>query len=121
MSKRLIWHKNEIQEVIELLLSCNKKEEIELMFDRILTPREINDIARRYKALKMIEEGCSYGDIMIKTGMSSVTISRLSMKCGYGFRKSSGIVRRRQNYKLKNDPGKRTLKYKGISLGKIKK
>jgi len=121
MSKRLVWHKEEIQEVISLLLSCKTKQDIEFFFDRVLTPREINDVARRYKALKMIDSGESYTDIMQETGMSSVTVSRLSMKCGYGFRKSSGI--KKINKKRTNMGYGRgmTLKYKGVSVAKIKR
>jgi len=121
MSKRLVWHKDEIQEVISLLLSCKKNQDIEVIFDRVLTPREINDIARRYKALKMIDEGKSYTDIMQETGMSSVTISRLSMKCGYGFRKSSGIKKVKSKRSNMGYGRKRTLKYKGVSIANIKR
>ena len=121
MSKRLVWHKEEIQRVIELLLSCKKKEEVELVFDRILTPREINDIARRHKALTLFDEGSSYSDIMAKTGMSSVTISRLSMKCGYGFRKSSGLKKPKKETKKLNKREYKTLKYKGFPIAIVKK
>jgi len=118
MSRRLVWHKDEIQEVIRLLLSCKNNEDIEIFFDRVLTPREINDIARRYKVLKMIDGGKSYADIMQETGMSAVTISRLSMKCGYGFRKSSGIkkVGKREPYGQR-----KTLRYKGVPVATIKR
>lgn len=119
MSKRLIWHKEEIQEVIKLLLFCKNEEEVELIFDRILTPREINDIGRRYKVLKMIDEGKSFTEILMETKMSSTTISRISAKCGYGFRKTSGLKH------IKKKPAKenkfKTIKYKGAPAFKVKR
>lgn len=121
MSRRLVWHKEEIQEVISLLLSCETNHDMEIIFDRVLTPREINDIARRYKTLKMIDDGKSYADIMQETGMSAVTISRLSMKCGYGFRKSSGIKKINKKSSSMGYGRGMTLKYKGVSVAKIKR
>ena len=111
--RRLVWHKTEIEEVIQLLLESKKKEEIENLFDRILTPREINDIARRFKVLKMIDEGASYSDIITETGMSSVTVSRISAKCGYGFQKSSKPIKKPKNKAPKR---KTKLKYKGVKV-----
>lgn len=121
MSRRLVWHKEEIQEVISLLLSCETNHDMEIIFDKVLTPREINDIARRYKVLKMIDEGKSYADIMQETGMSSVTVSRLSMKCGYGFRKSSGIKKVKNKRSNMGYGRGKTLKYKGVAVATIRK
>jgi uncharacterized protein YerC len=118
MNKRLVWHKEDIQDVVRLLLDCKNKQEIEIVFDRILTPREINDIARRYKALTMIDEGKPYADIHLATGMSKVTISRLSAKCGFGFRKSAKLPKVKKVTRLQNT---RTLKYKGVSVARVKK
>jgi len=112
LGNRLVWYKDDIEEVVSLLLNFQKKEDIENLFDRILTPREINDIARRYKVLKMIDDGASYSDIITETGMSSVTVSRISAKCGYGFRKSANIKSAKKE-KPKSNPG---LKYKGIKI-----
>ncbi len=113
MNKRLIWHKKEVEDVVSLLVDTRKPEEVELLFDRVLTTREINDIARRYKVLKMLDAGRSYTDIIVETGMSSSAIGRLSAKCGFGFQKSSGLQKPK-----KTTPSKRTkkLKYKGVTI-----
>ncbi|RJO61457.1 hypothetical protein C4544_03010 [candidate division WS5 bacterium] len=113
VGKRLFWHKKEIKEVVGLLVEAKTDTEVELIFDRILTTREINDVARRYKVLKMIEEGKSYADIMTETGMSSSVICRLSAKCGYGFQKSSGLRKPRSKGASSR---KRTIKYKGVKV-----
>lgn len=114
MSERLVWHDKEILDIIDLLLKCGNRDEIRNIFDRVLTPREINDIGRRYKALSLIDEGKSYVDIRLETGMSPVTISRLGSKCGFGFEKSSGL--KTQKKVTKNQNSRKTLKYKGVKV-----
>jgi len=113
MSERLVWHDKEILDVVDLVLRCKNRAEIRGIFDKVLTPREINDIGRRYKALTMIDEGRSYTDIRLATGMSPVTINRLGGKCGFGFRKSSGL----SNQKKKGTSNyRKTLNYKGVKV-----
>lgn len=118
MNKRLVWHTEAIRDVVNLLLGCKTKEDVEKVFDKVLTPREINDMARRHKVLTMIETGSTYTDIRKDTGMSSVTISRISMKCGYGFRKSSGLTNK-QKAASKRETYKRTIRYKGVPVIKV--
>lgn len=116
MGKRLVWHKKEVEEVIDLILHCKKREEVENIFDKILTPREINDIARRYKVLKMIDTGSSYSDIITETGMSSVTVARISMQCGYGFQKSLKTETKPKRKIVKKSG---TMNYKGVKVRSI--
>lgn len=118
MSRRLVWHKDEVKDVVKLLLSCKTEKEIEDVFDHILTPREINDIARRYKVFQMIDEGKSFTEILHETGMSSVTVSRLSQKCGYGFRKSSKIAKPKR--KSADHLRRKTIRYKGVPVAKVR-
>lgn len=113
MSRRLIWHDKEVMEVMELLVSCQKVDEVRNIFDHVLTTREINDIARRYKVFTMIGNGSSYTDIKLATGMSSTAISRISSKCGFGFRKSLGIEKK----PIKKSPARKIhLNYKGVRV-----
>lgn len=112
LGRRLIWHKKEIEAVVDSLLSCKSRQDIEDLFDKILTPREINDIGRRHKVLTMVGQGKSYSDIISETGMSSVTVARISTKCGYGFQKSSSTKSPK-----KGTPKRRiSLKYKGVKI-----
>lgn len=113
MSKRLVWHDEEVVEVLDLILESKNRDELRNIFDRILTPREINDIGRRYKALKMIDEGRSYADIRTSTGMSPVTISRLGSKCGFGFQKSSGFNKPKAGRRPSRG---KTIRYKGVKV-----
>jgi len=113
-NERLVWHDREIMDVIDLLLECKTRDDVKMIFDRILTPREINDIGRRYKTLIMLDEGRSYADIRTQTGMSPTTINRLATKCGFGFSKSSGLDRPKKIKTSQNS--RRPLRYKGVKV-----
>lgn len=113
MNKRLVWNTKEVKEVMELLAEAGEVSEIELIFDRILTTREINDIGRRYKVLRMLEGKFSYADIMLETGMSTSAIARLSAKCGFGFQKSSKLAKPK---KTRGPRRKVKLHYKGVRV-----
>lgn len=110
---RYDWHKEEINKLIKILAATKTSKEIEKIFDFVLTPREINDIARRLKALEMLGEGKSYADIQSELGMSPIVISRISGKIGFGF---SASQKAKLNDKIlhKNKTSKEyTLRYKG--------
>lgn len=72
---------NKNQDVIglfEAILSLENVEECFKFFEDALTTKEIQDIAQRLKAAKMLANGKSYLDVGIETGMSTATISRVS-------------------------------------------
>jgi TrpR-related protein YerC/YecD len=93
------WREKEIEEIISFLAQKSALE-IEEVFDATLTPREINDMARRFKILKLLEEGKTYADIQMGLGVSTEMISRVSGKIGYGFRRTYGTIE-----KSKDQPG----------------
>lgn len=74
--------------MIKTIAETRSPEAVCDLFDKILTPREINDMARRMMVLEMLEANQSYAEIAMKLGMSSNTISKISAKIGYGFRRS---------------------------------
>jgi TrpR-related protein YerC/YecD len=113
------WCEKEIQKMIVIISSLNGPKEIFELFDKILTPREINDMARRMTALEMLDEGKSYLDIAMELGMSSNTISRISTKNGFGFRRCSPKVIDDNNIKLPKIE-KSKIRYKGAPTYKIK-
>jgi len=84
-----VWYEKEIKEMIQEVTKANSKEKVEELFDRILTPREINDMARRLKILKLLKGGKSYLEIQDTLRVSPSIISRLSAKIGFGFRRVS--------------------------------
>ena len=64
--------------LFEAILSLESVEECFKFFEDALTTKEIQDIAQRLKAAKMLANGKSYLDVGIETGMSTATISRVS-------------------------------------------
>ena len=82
------WCEKEIVETIEAIAGCEDSVEVCGLFDVILTPREINDMARRYKIIQMLDEGESYGEIIRLLGVSSGMISKVASKIGFGFRRT---------------------------------
>lgn len=88
------WFEKEIKDMLCVIAETKNTQEVERLFEKLLTPREINDMARRLKILEMLEEGNSYGQIRSKIGVSTAIISRLSYHVGYGFRRSNGKSKR---------------------------
>jgi TrpR-related protein YerC/YecD len=107
------WCEKEIRELVKLISEINDVKEVEKLFDLILTPREINDMAKRLKIKKMLEAGSSYLEIERELRVSPVIISRISNSVGYGFRRSYAGVGKKTKSKTKTP--KRTIKYKGAT------
>lgn len=116
------WCGKEIQELLYLISTAKNKEEAHYLLDLILTPREINDMARRFKILKMLDEGKSYADIVAEIGVSRNTISRVSEKIGFGFRRCEpSSLTRQGNAKFPYRLVMAKIKYKGAPIYKITK
>lgn len=121
MSKRYEWHQKEVNELLKILKDAKTTKEVEEVFRNFLTPREINDMARRWKAFNLLKAGKSYSDVTQETGMSPVTISRVSARLGFGFREALKDISKKKTAKPRDLYMKKTLKYKGVPIMKIKK
>ncbi len=106
------WYEKEIETMLAAVLAAKDKKQLTELFDRILTPREINDMSRRLAAGKMLAEGISYNEIREKLNLSPVIIARVSNRIGYGFRRSAGVVKEKE---AKYREPKKIIKYKGAT------
>lgn len=116
------WCEKEIDEMVKLVSLCKDSKEVCEVFDVILTPREINDMARRLKILELLEEGQSYSDIKMSLGVGGDVISRVAGKIGFGFRRVHSTIAKKESQKKWEDPlqRKRDVYYKGVpSIGTI--
>lgn len=113
------WCEKEIFNMIKLVAKAGDTKEVIEVFDKILTPREINDMARRLAVLKMIKEGKSYQNISMSLGMSSATISRISSKIGFGFRRCDTKILGKKREIIRPRIKKSKIKYKGAPTYKI--
>jgi len=108
------WFQNEINELLKEVATTKTPAEVEELFDCILTPREINDMAKRLKILKLLKEGKSYLEIRDTLLVSPNIVSRISNKIGYGFRRTNSREKTK-NSKTTTHPKKKILKYKGAT------
>lgn len=106
------WYEKEIELMLNAVLAMKNKNQLAELFDKILTPREINDMARRLEASRLLDKGLSYNEIKEKLGLSPTIIARISNKIGYGFRRSATVnSEKTKKYKVPN----RVIKYKGAT------
>ena len=112
------WFQEEIDEMIKEVVAADTQEKVIEIFDVALTPREINDMARRIKVLKYLKEGKSYSEIQQLLQVSTGLISKISVHIGFGFRRSSTSTHNAPIHKPKK---KRTvITYKGaVPIHKI--
>ena len=77
----------------ETLLKLRTKEDCEKFFADLCTYKEIDSMAQRLTAAKMLLAGDTYGEIIKKTDISSATLSKVSrcVKDGTGYKE---ILRR---------------------------
>ncbi len=67
----------EIDELYEVILRLESLPEARKFFRDLLTEKEIEDIAERWKIAKLLAQGVPYTQIEEHTGLSSTTIARV--------------------------------------------
>lgn len=77
-------HNKDVENLCKAMLSLKTVDECYRFFKDALTVKEIADIAQRLKAASLLEEGKSYLDVCLETGMSTATISRVSKALEHG-------------------------------------
>ncbi len=73
-----------IDELYELLVSINTPKDFEDLFCDLCTAREIEQMAQRVAAAKLLIAGNTYNQVIEKTDISSATLSRVSRCVQYG-------------------------------------
>lgn len=76
--------KKDIKELFELILTLKTQEDCEKFFDDLCTYKELEAMAQRVRAAKMIIKGNTYEQIIKETEISSATLSRVSKCVKYG-------------------------------------
>lgn len=78
-----------VNDLYNTILSLKTTEDCEIFFADLCTYNEIENMAQRLKAAKMIINGHTYTDVTEATEISSATLSRVSkaVKYGKGYRK----------------------------------
>ena len=73
-----------IKKLYEILASINDPNDMEILFDDLCTNKEIEQMAQRITAAKLLLEGKTYNQVIEKTDISSATLSRVSRCVQYG-------------------------------------
>ena len=74
----------DIENLYKVLLRLKSVEDCEDLFADLCTNKEIEQMAGRIKAAKLLEEGKTYSQVIEQTNISSATLSRVSRCVQYG-------------------------------------
>lgn len=78
-------HKTEkIEELFRLILSLDNMEDCRAFFDDLCTKKELEKMAERVFAAKLLMEGNTYNQVIANADISSATLSRVSRCIQYG-------------------------------------
>ena len=73
-----------IGQLYKLILALDSPEQCAALFDDLCTRKEIEKMAERLYAAKLLLEGNTYAQVMARTDISSATLSRVSRCVQYG-------------------------------------
>ena len=73
-----------IQQLFELILKLENTQDCEALFDDLCTDKEIEKMAERVYAAKLLLAGHTYNQVIAETEISSATLSRVSRCVQYG-------------------------------------
>ena len=73
-----------IKDLYKLLASIKTSEDFELLFSDLCTYKEIEQMAQRVLAAKLLMDGKTYNQVIEQTDISSATLSRVSRCVQYG-------------------------------------
>ena len=73
-----------LQQLFALLAQVNDPVDIEHLLEDLCTKKEVENMAERIFAAKLLIDGKTYNQVMEKTNISSATLSRVSPCVQYG-------------------------------------
>ena len=73
-----------IQKLFEVITKLDNVDDCRAMFDDLCTVKEIENMAERCFAAKLLMEGNTYNQVMAQADISSATLSRVSRCVQYG-------------------------------------
>ena len=73
-----------IEDLCKVLAAIDKPEDVKLMLDDLCTVKEIEQMAQRIRAARLLKEDKTYTQIMEDLDISSTTLSRVSRALQYG-------------------------------------
>ena len=77
-------HRRKTDELYQLIASIQDPEDIRALFDDLCTRKEVENMAERVFAARLLMEGKTYSQVMAQADISSATLSRVSRCVQYG-------------------------------------
>ena len=78
-------HKDEkIEAMLRLILDLSSMEDCRALFEDLCTRKEMEKMAERVYAARLLMEGKTYNQVIAQTDISSATLSRVSRCVQYG-------------------------------------
>lgn len=68
----------------QLIADIHDPEDVRALFDDLCTRKEVENMAERIFAAKLLMEGNTYNQVMAQADISSATLSRVSRCVQYG-------------------------------------
>lgn len=75
---------NDIKDLYSLILSLDTPEDCAALFEDLCTAKELEQMAQRIKAARLLIAGNTYNQVMEQCEISSATLSRVSRCVQYG-------------------------------------
>lgn len=75
---------NKIEQMYQLILQLDNIEDCRALFADLCTQKEIEKMAERIYAAKLLLQGNTYNQVIAQTEISSATLSRVSRCVQYG-------------------------------------
>ncbi len=73
-----------INELYKVILSLETEEDCQLLFADLCTHKEVENMAQRICAARLLKQGETYSKVSEKTGIASATLARVSSCLKYG-------------------------------------
>ena len=74
----------DVNNLFHAILALKDLDECYELFEDLCTVAEIREMAKRFRAAKMLSDGAKYTEISEATGLSTATISRVNRCLKYG-------------------------------------
>ena len=74
----------EINDLYELFVSISSVEDCKDLLEDLCTYKEVEQMAERIRAAKLLMDGKTYQEVISETDISSATLSRISRCVQYG-------------------------------------
>lgn len=76
--------KQMIDDLFSIISSVSTAEDCALLFEDLCTNKEVEQMAQRLQAAKLLLDGATYNKVIEETDISSATLSRVSRCVQYG-------------------------------------